>query len=67
MHKIAHYTALMDRDGLGRVLWDETVEFPYLGSAAERDWQRHQRGEPIEWELPKPEPESEQEDETTAG
>jgi hypothetical protein len=55
LHKIAHYTALFDRDAQGRIIWDEDREFPYLQSAADRDFRRLQRGEPIHWEMPKPE------------
>lgn len=54
MHKIAHYTALFDRDAQGRVLWDDDRDWPYLESAVERDWRRRQRGETIVWELPEP-------------
>lgn len=55
MHKIAHYTALMDRDAEGRVIWDDAIEFPYLSSAAESDWLKHQRGRTLHWEMPDPE------------
>jgi hypothetical protein len=55
LHKIAHYTAILDRDDEGRVIWDDDAEFPYLESAATDDFQRLQSGEEINWELPKPE------------
>lgn len=57
LHKIAHYTEILDRDAEGRVIWDEAIEFPYLESAAVDDFKRLQAGEEIRWELPKPEEE----------
>jgi len=54
LHKIAHYTELLDRDEQGRVVWDDAAEFPYLDSVAEADFARLQRGEEVYWELPEP-------------
>lgn len=52
LHKMAHYTALFDRDWENRVLWDDELEFVYLESAAEHDFKRLQRGAEIQMELP---------------